>query len=77
MSASTTSEAKGVSPYERELITLIEEYRTRLEQILREKGVTREAHKLQVDLAWLEERLASYGRGLAWFRVPRAHKAEH
>jgi hypothetical protein len=77
VSALTSQEPKAASPYERELIALIEEYRTRLEQALRTKGVTREAHTLQVGLAWLEERLASYRRGLAWFRVKRVHKAEH
>jgi hypothetical protein len=71
------SEERAASPYEQELIGLIEEYRRRLEQVLREKGVTPEAHKLQVGLAWLEERLASYRRGLAWFRVKRPHKTEH
>ena len=73
----STSHQAGTSPYEREVAQLIDEYRNRLEQELRERGVTRQAHKLQVDLAWLEERLAAYRRGVAWFRIPRPAKSEH
>lgn len=65
-----------LSPYEEDLIRLIEERKAKLDEVQRNVGSRKDVEKLQADIQWLEERLASYQRGVSWFRTPRLKKAE-
>lgn len=55
---------------------MIQERKARLDELQRKVGSRKELVRLHADISWLEERLASYQRGVSWFRVPRPKKAE-
>lgn len=73
--AEPSEQPANLSPYEADILRMIDERRARIEQLVRDPSASGEIAKLEADIAWLEQRLASYRRGVAWFRVQRLRKA--